>query len=222
MHEVYGDEISIIYTNIAAIVCITLANMVPNRREEEINLEFTELSLAMKQAFVRYLSHEMRTPINVALVGLLMHQQYLEERELFTDECKETIADVKGAVDVALETLNEALNYEKLQSKVMALDKTREDPLSFVLTSTSMFKAPSTGVECWGCSDSPGGCRGALVGEILDRHRHSKDESSNAQLYIQRAQVHSHGRIYHRGHENRRATACDRGRFYLSNRFDVL
>eukprot|EP01036_Dinobryon_divergens_P028731 gene28731-37725_t len=143
MHEAYGDEVSIIYTNIAAIICITLANMVPNRREEEINLESTELSLAMKQAFVRYLSHEMRTPINVALVGLLMHQQYLEERELFSEECKETLADVKGAVDVALETLNEALNYEKLQSKVMALDKTREDPLSFVLSSTSMFKAPA-------------------------------------------------------------------------------
>ena len=143
VHDVYGDEISIIYTNIAAIVCITLANMIPNRREEEIKLESTELSLAMKQAFVRYLSHEMRTPINVALVGLLMHQQYLEERDQLTEECKETLTDVKGAVDVALETLNEALNYEKLQSNVMALEMSREDPLAFVLSSTSMFKAPA-------------------------------------------------------------------------------
>ena len=59
--SIYGYEIGLIYTNIAAIVCITLANMVPNRREEEIKikLESTEKSLAIKQAFVRYLSHEM-------------------------------------------------------------------------------------------------------------------------------------------------------------------
>ena len=143
MYSIYGYEIAIIYTNIAAIVCITLANMVPNRREEDtkIKLEFTEKSLAIKQAFVRYLSHEMRTPINVAQVGLLMHQQSLEERDLLTPEYKEVLTDIKGAIDVALETLNEALDCEKLQSKVMALEKTKEDPLTFVLSSTSMFKA---------------------------------------------------------------------------------
>eukprot|EP01036_Dinobryon_divergens_P027063 gene27063-35775_t len=141
MYALFGDEFALIYTNIAAIICITLANMVPNRREEEIKLESAELSLAMKEAFVRYLSHEMRTPINVALVGLLMHEQYMKERDLLTEECNDTLKDVKGAIDVALETLNEALNYEKLQSKVMALEKTKEDPFSFVLSSTSMFKA---------------------------------------------------------------------------------
>eukprot|EP01036_Dinobryon_divergens_P033149 gene33149-42871_t len=74
--------------------------MIPNRREEDIKLESTEQSLAMKQAFVRYLSHEMRTPINVALVGLMMLEQYLEERNLLTEECKDTLTDVKSAVDV--------------------------------------------------------------------------------------------------------------------------
>ena len=141
MYALFGDEIAFIYTNIAAIVCITLSNMVPNRREVEIQLESTEESLAMKEAFVRYLSHEMRTPINVALVGLLMHEQDLKESDLLTDERNDNLTDVKGAVNVALETLNEALNYEKLQSKVMKLEKTKEDPLSFVLSSTSMFKA---------------------------------------------------------------------------------
>ena len=137
----YGSETSIIYINIAAIVCITLANMVPNRREDEINLEVAENSVAIKQAFVRYLSHEMRTPINVALMGVLMHRQYLDERNLLNSECKEVLTDIKDAVDVALETLNEALSYEKLQSNAMALEKTREDPLAFVLSSTNMFKA---------------------------------------------------------------------------------
>eukprot|EP01035_Chromulina_nebulosa_P037572 gene37572-50720_t len=64
VYSMYGYEIAIIYTNITAILCITLANMVPNRREEDvkIKLEFTEKSLAIKQAFVRYLSHEMHPP----------------------------------------------------------------------------------------------------------------------------------------------------------------
>ena len=130
IYSIYGHEQGIIFTNIAAIVCITLANMFPNRRDEDMKfkLKSTENSLAIKQAFVGYLSHEMRTPINVALVGLVIHQQYLEEKAQLTPECKEVLTDIKGAIDVALETLNGALDCEKLQSQVMALERTKEDP----------------------------------------------------------------------------------------------
>jgi len=106
----------------------------------QIRLESTEHSLEMKQAFVRYLSHEMRTPVNIALIGLGIHQQYLMDKNILDSECNETISDVKGAIIVVLDTLNEVLNYEKLYSKAMVLEKTLEDPHTFILNSLNLFK----------------------------------------------------------------------------------
>ena len=149
MYSIVGFEITIIYVNLSSIVVVTLATMIRNRRVEKIKVESTEQSLAMKQAFVRYLSHEMRTPINVVLVGLMVHQQHLEDKNMFDAESKESVSDMRAAMDVALETLNEALICEKLQSKVMVLDKSIVNPLSFIQSSTSMFKtsAISAGIR---------------------------------------------------------------------------
>ena len=140
--EFYGDEVFLIYTNIALVVCITLASIIPNRAKQ-IKLQSTEQSLAMRQAFVRYLSHEMRTPINVALVGLTIHEQYLAENELLNSECQEVLLDVRNAIGESLDTLNEVLNYEKLQSKVMVLEKKQESPVPFVVSSLNMFRMPA-------------------------------------------------------------------------------
>jgi signal transduction histidine kinase len=104
--ELYNEEVTLIYTNIALVVCITLASIIPNRAKQ-IKLQSTEQSLAMRQAFVRYLSHEMRTPINVALVGLTIHEQYLEENSLRSSECREVLLDVRTAIGESLDTLNE-------------------------------------------------------------------------------------------------------------------
>eukprot|EP01036_Dinobryon_divergens_P030913 gene30913-40233_t len=140
--EFYGDEVFLIYTNIALVVCITLASIIPNRAKQ-IKLQSTEQSLAMRQAFVRYLSHEMRTPINVALVGLTIHEQYLNEKKLLNSESQEVLLDIRNAIGESLDTLNEVLNYEKLQSKVMVLEKKQESPVQFVISSLNMFRMPA-------------------------------------------------------------------------------
>eukprot|EP01036_Dinobryon_divergens_P023854 gene23854-32243_t len=145
----YGDVACIVYVNISLIVCINLSSNIQSRTIQYRKLESTEQSLATKQAFIRYLSHEMRTPINVALVGLDLHEKYLKEADLYNNECKDVLTDVKDSVGVALGTLNEVLNYEKLHSNVMTLEKTRENPLSFVLSSFGMFRMPAAnaGIE---------------------------------------------------------------------------
>ena len=146
---VYGDVACIVYVNISLIVCINLSSNIQSRTIQYRKLESTEQSLATKQAFIRYLSHEMRTPINVALVGLDLHEKYLKEADLYNIECKDVLTDVKDSVGVALGTLNEVLNYEKLHSNVMTLEKTKENPLPFVLSSFSMFRMPAAnaGIE---------------------------------------------------------------------------
>eukprot|EP00597_Dinobryon_sp_UTEXLB2267_P001423 CAMPEP_0170066180 /NCGR_PEP_ID=MMETSP0019_2-20121128/5969_1 /TAXON_ID=98059 /ORGANISM="Dinobryon sp., Strain UTEXLB2267" /LENGTH=549 /DNA_ID=CAMNT_0010273195 /DNA_START=444 /DNA_END=2089 /DNA_ORIENTATION=+ len=145
---VCGQEIALLYTNFALIVVATLISIIPNR-VRQIRLENTENSLEMKQAFVRYLSHEMRTPVNIALVGLGIHQQYLMDQNKLDAECNETLSDIKGAIVVALETLNEVLTYEKLYSKVMVLEKSLEEPRAFISNSLNLFKvsAQNLGIQ---------------------------------------------------------------------------
>mmetsp|Transcript_3598 Transcript_3598/g.5099 ORF Transcript_3598/g.5099 Transcript_3598/m.5099 type:complete len:787 (-) Transcript_3598:22-2382(-) len=143
-----GPEVALIYSNFANIIAATLVSIIPNR-VRQIRLEFTEQSLEMKQSFVRYLSHEMRTPVNIALVGLNIHQQYLIDKNMLDAECNETLSDIKGAIVVALETLNEVLTYEKLYSKVMVLEKSLEEPRAFIVNSLNLFKvsAQNLGIQ---------------------------------------------------------------------------
>ena len=141
--ELYGDAVCIVYVNIALVVCINISSNIQSRAIQYRRLESTEQSLATKQAFIRYLSHEMRTPMNVALVGLDLHERYLKDQNMYNNECKDVLTDVKDSVGVALGTLNEVLNYEKLQASAMALEKTRENPLTFILSSLGIFRTPA-------------------------------------------------------------------------------
>ena len=141
--QLYGDAACIVYVNIALVVCINISSNIQSRAIQYRRLESTEQSLATKQAFIRYLSHEMRTPMNVALVGLDLHERYLKDQNMYNNECKDVLTDVKDSVGVALGTLNEVLNYEKLQASAMALEKTKENPLTFVLSSFGIFRTPA-------------------------------------------------------------------------------
>jgi len=85
----------------------------------------------------------MRTPINIASVGLYMHEKYLIENDFLDDDSKELLADIKNAIVVALDTLNEVLHYEKLYSKLMVLEKSLHKPAEFVLSTLKLFQVPA-------------------------------------------------------------------------------
>ena len=91
-------------------------------REDAAN---AKASLNMKRLFVRYVSHEIRTPLNTVLMGLQYLKQKVLERDTPNDPTVEVINEVEGSCDAAVHILNDLLDYEKLESGILVLNKTK-------------------------------------------------------------------------------------------------
>jgi len=71
--------------------------------------------------FVRYISHEMRTPLNTAAMGL----QYLRSELVKANtniDLVDILDEVRGACEISITILNEMLDFDKLQSGLMKLE----------------------------------------------------------------------------------------------------
>ena len=88
--------------------------------------------------FVRYVSHEIRTPLNTVFLGLK-----LLKRDLITigsdEETVRIITDIQSSCETAIETLNGLLDYEKLESGIMKLEKTQMSPWPLIRDSVTPF-----------------------------------------------------------------------------------
>ena len=71
--------------------------------------------------FVRYVSHEIRTPLNVVSVGLQLLKSELYQ-ENGNDEKLNTVNEMSISCEVAVNILNELLDYDKLDEGTMKLE----------------------------------------------------------------------------------------------------
>ena len=72
--------------------------------------------------FIRYISHEIRNPLNTVTLGL----ESLEEDMVLSGDPAhrlESIREIKASCDMALLTLNDVLTAEKIRSGFYILDK---------------------------------------------------------------------------------------------------
>lgn len=91
----------------------------------------TTNELKVKKMFVRYISHELRTPLNTVMSGL----KYLEEdmKRCGEDEDRmSTIIDIKSSCGIAIETLNEMLDYDKIEMGLYRLEKAPQNVSCFM------------------------------------------------------------------------------------------
>lgn len=98
---------------------------------EESNTIMKEM--AFKKTFVRYISHEVRSPLSTTslgldcLLGMLANPQALNRAELIdlTNDCKATCT-------TAIQTLSDLLLYDKVESKLMQLEKVELECIPFI------------------------------------------------------------------------------------------
>jgi len=91
-----------------------------------------------KQKFVNYISHEMRTPLNTAVMGL----QYLRSELNKVDGSDEIITildEVSGACEISVTILSEMLDFDKLQSGLMTIELESANIKDFLKTTISPF-----------------------------------------------------------------------------------
>ena len=121
------------------------------RKREDSMIKEASISLAdgaardaflrSKKIYVRYMSHEMSTPLNCAYMGLkLLDMDLARHLEVpGNDERLDTLKDITKSCDVALNILNNLLNYDKLEDGNMVLDLKRVSALGFLVDSVNLM-----------------------------------------------------------------------------------
>ena len=114
-----SETILIVYCllYVAAIIFLTI---MPNRLLRTIS-DIQGAALRMKREFVRYVSHEIRSPLNVAFAGLEILKAELEVIGV-SSFVRELMEDIHFANNTAIDILNDMLQYEHIDSGTFKLD----------------------------------------------------------------------------------------------------
>ena len=99
--------------------------------------------LDAKTDYVRYISHEVRTPLSATLMGLrLMLDDYKKSNprpgSIDADRL-DTLQDINSSCVSALDILNDLLCFNKLEAGLLELNKEIVCPGAFVKESVAMF-----------------------------------------------------------------------------------
>ena len=147
MSVAYSTENNFIYYFALLSAFITLTTVLPGRSARFDALQLQQ-NLETKRTFVRYVSHEVRTPLNTICMGLELVEAELQRQGAKPDTI-DTVGQLKEASLVAVETLSDLLLYEKIEAGIMALERTHVLPNPFLVKACQSFavQARAKGVE---------------------------------------------------------------------------
>jgi signal transduction histidine kinase len=96
---------------------------------------FHKEGLEMKRLFIRHVSHEVRTPLTIVLSGLEALRSILSGN----NDALGTVEETLNACTVAVDTLNDLLTYEKLDTNVLFLNKSMINAVEVVSRVHELF-----------------------------------------------------------------------------------
>ena len=79
--------------------------------------------LEKKQTFIRYISHEIRSPLNVANLGLNIIKESLQQEIIDRNDLTNLIIEIENSGTVSIDLVNDLLTYEKIESGNIVLKK---------------------------------------------------------------------------------------------------
>ena len=116
----HSDEILLIMHYASLIFSSVFLTVIPGRLLRKMS-EIKESVLRLKREFVRYVSHEIRSPLNVAHAGLEILRADLETIGA-SIAILNLLDDIFSASNAAIEILNDMLHYEHLDSGTFKLE----------------------------------------------------------------------------------------------------
>jgi len=97
--------------------------------------------LEVKRMFVRYVSHEVRTPLNAVVLGLsYLKTQHQSKQVSMEKEVLEVVEEVRLSCEAAVDILNDLLTYEKLDGGLLQTYLKHEPALDLVQIVTKPFR----------------------------------------------------------------------------------
>jgi signal transduction histidine kinase len=157
------DKNILLNYNIVHTAILSFCILLPGRTAKNVGNELKRIKES-KHAFVRYVSHEIRTPANVCSVGIGIVIETLQSLKLFSGELKEVLGQAQEAMYCVTETLNNLLEYESIDENTVELNLSAVKPVAFVRNALKLlqiqakqngikFSLPSSGRTSCGSLD---------------------------------------------------------------------
>ena len=110
-------------------------------RLQIISLLLSQHEMDNKKTFIRYISHEIRSPLSTTSLGLdyLIDQIGLQKMTTF-EEVLEVVKDAKVTCELATSTLNDLLMFDKIETGMLEVSTTVSDAWDFAQSCINPFR----------------------------------------------------------------------------------
>ena len=123
--------------------CTAIVSIISGRVNKLGTIIFSNASeiLTVRKMFMRYISHEMRTPLNTVSVGLnVLIKQFQTTFKMASNHIIfMTTKDIQASCNVAVEILNDMLLYDKIESGHLVVELSSVSPWPLIKQSVELF-----------------------------------------------------------------------------------
>jgi len=95
---------------------VVLMNSIPNRARQRTARMIVAEKIKLNRSTVRYISHEIRSPLNIVENGIRFVRERVKNQFDFDEQVSETLNDVEHASNAASCIVDDLLNFEKIES----------------------------------------------------------------------------------------------------------
>ena len=124
------SPLRIIMVQVGMLVVVYAALGLPG--ETRARSLYLEKELDATRTIIRFVSHEMRTPLNTIVGAIQLLEDELKRNSRTSKEANDYIVEVKGASNAAVEVLDDLLLYERLESDSLQLHMEQLNPIDFL------------------------------------------------------------------------------------------
>lgn len=119
-----SDSENLIVINCSRIFICIPCSIIPGRIARGRAIKFANKLLTLKKSFVRYVSHEIRSALNVSVAGLEMIKTEITATNADA-ELIDLVIDVYESNETAVEILNDLLHYESIDAGTFKIEARR-------------------------------------------------------------------------------------------------
>ena len=95
--------------------------------------------MSLKSTFIRYISHEIRSPLSTTSLGLNYMLEKLHNSDISLSEVQDVVKESVVTCELAMNTLNDFLMLDKIQSNMLEISPISRQASEFMIEAVKPF-----------------------------------------------------------------------------------